>query len=129
MSELQCTIFGFVVDDHNFQLHYCWFRRAITKYQLLSRLLYFSKHVERRVLSSWYIHIASTSSKVEYDHCFFYSLRMDHQYTKLLRMHIRVVMGPCYCLRHRMLHFLQNFVYYMTLEVYPPPSFYNCVTV
>ena len=42
---------------------------------------------------------------------------MDHQYTKLLRMHIRVVMGPCYCLRHRMLHFLQNFVYYMTLEV------------
>ncbi len=25
-------------------------RRAITKYQLLSRLLYFSKHVERRVL-------------------------------------------------------------------------------
>ena len=42
---------------------------------------------------------------------------MDHQYTKLLRMHIRAVMGPCYCLRHRMLHFLQNFVYYMTLEV------------
>ena len=47
----------------------------------------------------------------------FYFIRMDHQYTKLLRMHIRAVMGPCYCLRHRMLHFLQNFVYYMTLEV------------
>jgi gamma-tubulin complex component 2 len=31
-------------------------RRAITKYQLLSRLLYFSKHVERRVLTSWMGH-------------------------------------------------------------------------
>jgi gamma-tubulin complex component 2 len=31
-------------------------RRAITKYQLLSRLLYFSKHVERRVLASWMGH-------------------------------------------------------------------------
>lgn len=31
-------------------------RRAITKYQLLSRLLYFSKHVERRVLMSWMGH-------------------------------------------------------------------------
>ena len=31
-------------------------RRAITKYQLLSRLLYFSKHVERRVLISWMNH-------------------------------------------------------------------------
>lgn len=31
-------------------------RRAITKYQLLSRLLYFSKHVERRVLNSWMGH-------------------------------------------------------------------------
>ena len=29
-------------------------------------------------------------------------------------------MGPAYCLRHRMLHFLQNFVYYMTLEVIGP---------
>lgn len=29
-------------------------------------------------------------------------------------------MGPAYCLRHRMLHFLQNFVYYVTLEVIGP---------
>ena len=29
-------------------------------------------------------------------------------------------MGTSYCLRHRMLHFLQNFVYYMTLEVISP---------
>lgn len=33
---------------------------------------------------------------------------------------MRGAMGPAYCLRHRMLHFLQNFVYYMTLEVIGP---------
>lgn len=71
-------------------------RRAITKYQLLSRLLYFSKHVELRVLTSW----------------------QDHQSTK--RLDVRSAMGQSYCLRHRMLHFLQNFVYYVTLEVIGP---------
>lgn len=68
-------------------------RRALTKYQLLSRLLFFSKYVELRVLGSW----------------------KDHQSTKALD--VRAVLGPFFCLRHRMLHFLQNFVYYMTLEV------------
>jgi hypothetical protein len=71
-------------------------RRAITKYQLLSRLLYFSKHVELKVQTSW----------------------QDHQSTR--RLDVRSALGMCYCLRHRMLHFLQNFVYYMTLEVIGP---------
>ena len=71
-------------------------RRAITKYQLLSRLLFFSKHVELRVLSVW----------------------SEHQRTKSLN--IRAGFGPSYCLRQRMLHFLQNFVYYVTLEVITP---------
>lgn len=73
-------------------------RRAITKYQLLSRLLYFSKHVELKVLTSW----------------------QEHQSTR--NLDVRSAMGQCYCLRHRMLHFLQNFVYYMTLEVIGPRS-------
>ncbi len=73
-------------------------RRAVTKYQLLSRLLYFSKHVERRVLTSW----------------------MGHQSTK--ELNVRAELSSSYCLRHRMLHFLQNFVYYMTLEVISPHS-------
>jgi gamma-tubulin complex component 2 len=73
-------------------------KRAITKYQLLSRLLFFSKHVEDRVLNCW----------------------QDHQNTKELGL--RAEMGPSYCLRHRMLHFLQNFVYYMTIEVFTPRS-------
>ena len=33
---------------------------------------------------------------------------------------MRGSLGPAYCLRHRMLHFLQNFVYYVTLEVIGP---------
>jgi gamma-tubulin complex component 2 len=74
-------------------------RRAITKYQLLSRLLFFSKHVELRVLSCW----------------------RDHQQSKGLTG-IRKALGESLCLRHRMLHFLQNFVYYMTVEVIAPRS-------
>lgn len=71
-------------------------RRAFTKYQLLNRLLFFSKHVELRVLATW----------------------SDFQDTK--QLNVRGVMGPSYALRHRMLHFLQNFVYYMCLEVIGP---------
>jgi len=71
-------------------------RRAITKYQLLSRLLYFSKHVEAKLLTSWKGHQA------------------------LKELNLRGALGPSFCLRHRMLHFLQNFVYYMTLEVISP---------
>lgn len=71
-------------------------KKAITKYQLLSRLLFFSKHVELRVHASW----------------------RDHQDTKGLS--VRSSLSGSYALRHRMLHFLQNFVYYMTLEVIGP---------
>jgi gamma-tubulin complex component 2 len=39
----------------------------------------------------------------------------DHQRTK--QLNVRGAMGPFFCLRQRMLHFLQNFVYYMTVEV------------
>jgi hypothetical protein len=74
-------------------------RRAITKYQLLSRLLYFSKHVERRLLLAW----------------------QSHQRTKECHLpQVRVALSNSLCLRHRMLHFIQNFVYYITLEVIHP---------
>ena len=42
----------------------------------------------------------------------------DDQRTKSLN--VRGEMAASYALRHRMLHFLQNFVYYMTLEVIGP---------
>jgi gamma-tubulin complex component 2 len=75
--------------------------RAITKYQLLARLLYFSKHVERRLLTSWMSesHIFSARSGAS---------------------PFGVYSGGVSCLRHRMLHFMQNFVYYITLEVIGP---------
>ncbi|CAM9119980.1 unnamed protein product [Ectocarpus fasciculatus] len=74
-------------------------KRIITKYQLLSRLLFFCKHVELRVLGCW----------------------REHQQSKEIRG-LRRELSPSHCLRHRMLHFLQNFVYYMTVEVFSPRS-------
>jgi gamma-tubulin complex component 2 len=71
-------------------------RRAITKYQLLSRLLFYSKHVELRILGVW----------------------SEHQRTKALN--VRAGLASSFCLRQRMLHFLQNFIYYVTLEVIGP---------
>ena len=71
-------------------------RRAVIKYELLSRLLFFSKHVETRVLSTW----------------------SDHKSTK--ELDVRESLGPAFSLRHRMLHFLHNFVYYISLEVISP---------
>jgi hypothetical protein len=77
-------------------------RRAITKYQLLSRLLYFSKHVERRLLHAWQGQQASRTVS-----------RAQHS-------PLQMILRLSYTLRHRMLHFIQNFVYYMTLEVIHP---------
>lgn len=71
-------------------------KRAITKYQLLSRLLFFCKYIELVLLECW----------------------KDNQKTK--EMNLRAVMSSSYSLRHRMLHFIQNFVYYMTIEVITP---------
>lgn len=72
-------------------------KRAITKYQLLSRLLFFCKYIELILLECW----------------------KDHQNLKEMNG-LRHVMNSSYSLRHRMLHFIQNFVYYMTNEVINP---------
>ena len=93
------------VEALTFEYHVGWpvsivlSKRIITKYQLLSRLLFFCKHVELRVLGCW----------------------KDHQQMKEIRG-LRKEVAPSHCLRHRMLHFLQNFVYYMTVEVFSPRS-------
>ncbi|CAM9602626.1 unnamed protein product [Chrysoparadoxa australica] len=71
-------------------------KRALTKYQLLFRHLFFSKHVERMLFNTW----------------------LDHQSTKELAL--GDVMLATYRLRQRMLHFMQNFVYYMMFEVIEP---------
>jgi gamma-tubulin complex component 2 len=72
--------------------------RTISNYQLLFRHIFFAKHVERRLVGTW----------------------LDHQMIKEYFHSLRKEMGPTYCLRHRMLHFVQNFVYYMMSEVIEP---------
>ena len=70
---------------------------ALSRYQLLFRHLVFAKHVERRLVGIW----------------------LDHQMMKKFQS-LRRAMGPTYCLRQRMLHFMQNFIYYMMFEVIEP---------
>jgi gamma-tubulin complex component 2 len=72
-------------------------RRALTSYQLLFRHLFLTKHAERRLVGIW----------------------KDHQTMKELQQ-IRGSMGPAFLLRQRMLHFLQNLMYYMMFEVIEP---------
>ena len=72
-------------------------QRALSTYQLLFRHLFFAKHVERRLVGIW----------------------LDHQTMKQFQS-LRRAMGPTYCLRQRMLHFMQNFIYYMMFEVIEP---------
>ncbi|KAF1786264.1 Gamma-tubulin complex component protein [Phytophthora cactorum] len=69
---------------------------ALTKYQMIFRHIFFCKHVERQLCDAW----------------------MNHQATKELSL--RAALGPSFCLRQRMLHFQQNFVYYMMFEVISP---------
>lgn len=72
-------------------------RKSLVKYKLLFRHLFHFRHVERQLCDTW----------------------QRHQLT-------RRALAPCgtlgraYCLCQRMLHFLQNFLYYMTVEVVEP---------
>jgi gamma-tubulin complex component 2 len=66
-------------------------------YQLLFRHLFFAKYVERRLVSIW----------------------KDHQMMKELQS-LRGPMGATFLLRQRMLHLLQNLIYYMMFEVIEP---------
>jgi gamma-tubulin complex component 2 len=72
-------------------------RHSITNYQLMFRHLFFAKHVERRLVGTW----------------------LDHQVIKEYQS-LRADLGRTYFLRQRMLHFMQNFVYYMMFEVIEP---------
>ena len=75
--------------------------RSVMKYQLLSRLLFLSKYVESCILSSW----KSENSELK------------------VRTALSESLSSYNCLRHRMLHFLQNFVYYISSEVIGPRAF------
>ena len=68
--------------------------QTMENYKLLFRHLFFAKHVERRLNVVW----------------------RDHQLLKGLHS-LRGLLGPTFLLRQRMLHFLQNLIYYMSFEV------------
>eukprot|EP00980_Cylindrotheca_fusiformis_P011700 scaffold2783_cov129-Cylindrotheca_fusiformis.AAC.1 len=67
---------------------------TMDKYKLLFRHLIFTKHVERRLIGVW----------------------RDHQFLKKLDS-LRGLLGPTFLVRQRMLHFVQNLLYYMSFEV------------
>lgn len=70
---------------------------AMRSYQLLFRHLFYAKYVERRLVGIW----------------------QDHQATKELQS-LRGALGSAFLLRQRMLHLVQNLIYYMMLEVIEP---------
>jgi gamma-tubulin complex component 2 len=71
-------------------------KRTLTQYQLIFRHLFSCKHVERQLCQTWLI----------------------HQSTK--ELDLRSAFASSYCLRQRMLHFWQNLMYYMMVEVLEP---------
>lgn len=70
-------------------------RKALTRYQMLFRHLFYCKHVERQLCSVW---IGNKAAKV-------YSLHSTRWYS------------AAFALRQKMLNFVQNFEYYMLFEV------------
>lgn len=68
-------------------------KQAVAKYQLIFRHLFFCKHVERLLCRAW----------------------AQHQSTKQLDLTKELLFS--FRLKQRMLHFLQNFEYYMMFEV------------
>ena len=65
-------------------------------YQFLFRQIFFAKYVERQLVNLW----------------------SDHQLMK--QMSSLKEMRKTFCLRRRMIHFIQNFVYYIKFEVVEP---------
>ncbi|KAK3585541.1 hypothetical protein CHS0354_022952 [Potamilus streckersoni] len=73
-------------------------RKALTRYQMLFRHLFYTKHVERQLCSVW---VGNKMAKT-------YSIQSTRWYS------------AAFALRQRMLNFVQNFEYYMMFEVVEP---------
>ena len=69
----------------------------LTNYRMLFRHLFFAKHVERKLVMVWQDHLSMK------------------EFTS-----VRGPMGSTYLLRQRMLHCVQNLIYYMMFEVIEP---------
>ncbi|XP_070191427.1 gamma-tubulin complex component 2-like isoform X2 [Littorina saxatilis] len=73
-------------------------RKALTRYQMLFRHLFYCKHVERQLCSVW---VGNKVAKM-------YTMQKARWYS------------AAFALRQRMLNFVQNFEYYMMFEVIEP---------
>ncbi|KAL8599173.1 hypothetical protein ACOMHN_007889 [Nucella lapillus] len=73
-------------------------RKALTRYQMLFRHLFYCKHVERQLCSIW----------------------VSNKRAKMYSMHKSRWYSASFALRQRMLNFVQNFEYYMMFEVIEP---------
>ncbi|XP_072013299.1 gamma-tubulin complex component 2-like [Amphiura filiformis] len=73
-------------------------RKALTRYQMLFRHLFYCKHVERTICNVWILNKAAK------------------QYT----LHSSKWYAAAFALRQRMLHLVQNLQYYMMFEVVAP---------
>jgi gamma-tubulin complex component 2 len=69
---------------------------SLEKYEAIFRLVFLLRHAERSVTRCW----------------------ITHQSCKSLDL--RAALAHSYSLRHRMLHFLQNMIYFVTMEVLEP---------
>ena len=79
-------------------------RRALTKYQLLFRHVFHCKHVERQLCRAWQTHQATRAAAAAGGG----------------EGNAAGCLGRAYILSQRMLHFLQNFTYYLMCEVVEP---------
>ncbi|XP_005091505.1 gamma-tubulin complex component 2 [Aplysia californica] len=73
-------------------------RKALTRYQILFRHLFYCKHVERQLCNVW----------------------MGNKQTKIYALSKSRWYSAAFALRQRMLNFVQNFEYYMMFEVIEP---------
>uniref|UniRef100_A0A2C9LH46 Gamma-tubulin complex component n=1 Tax=Biomphalaria glabrata TaxID=6526 RepID=A0A2C9LH46_BIOGL len=95
LSGLESFSFDYVV---KWPLSLVLSRKALTRYQILFRHLFYCKHVERQLCNVW---IGNKQMKL-------YSPASSRFYT------------AAFALRQRMLNFVQNFEYYMMFEVIEP---------
>ena len=73
-------------------------RTSLTKYQLLFRHVFHCKHVERRLCAAWRVRLGKQSGSKGHGAQF----------------------GKAHVALQRMLHFISNFVHYVTMEVIEP---------
>lgn len=93
LKAFNCLTLDYIID---WPLNIVLSRDALIKYQLLFRHLFYCKHVERRLCRAW----------------------TAHQECK--ELDLRGALSRSYLARQRMLHFMQNLIYYMTFEVIEP---------